>query len=523
MHRFGTSAACRALGLGSFFSLLLFALLSGALYHDAATASEYQLPLTVSRDVGALVGICLALAVQKRMPARGLFVSSEVIILLLLTCAMSAAVLLRSSVLFQAPPFDMVIGDAIFGGLLAAFACVWWRALAAVPARELFFDVAWALGGASVIFILVSLLPRGITLLFAGLVAPFCMCICLMAMHVEYIEASMTGDAAARSITAYEEADEAQAATFPRVLTLSVAAAMFVASLLMSLFPVSIYNEASPLFAPLTGSADAPLLGSLSEPAFIGALLLACFSALFGIMVARQKVRLSVICFIGFFSVAIGFVTFPYHAAGGWPIGIAEAGRCIIVVFAFAAVRMYIEGAAQQPAAWNGALLRLVALCVAGMALADLLVVALNLNPWFDYMDFQVRTVFGGVGVLALVALLLGPMPRVYGVVERAMAGPGDAEGQASAEASGAAAADALESAAAADAQQHLADFAQRFHLSPRESEIVGLLSVGRDVPYIEQELVLSKSTVKTHIRHIYEKCGVSSRQALLDLFSTRA
>ena len=46
----------------------------------------------------------------------------------------------------------------------------------------------------------------------------------------------------------------------------------------------------------------------------------------------------------------------------------------------------------------------------------------------------------------------------------------------------------------------------------------MGLVSQSRDVPYIEQELVLSKSTVKTHIRHIYEKCGVSSRQDLLDL-----
>ena len=31
----------------------------------------------------------------------------------------------------------------------------------------------------------------------------------------------------------------------------------------------------------------------------------------------------------------------------------------------------------------------------------------------------------------------------------------------------------------------------------------------------------LSKSTVKTHIRHIYEKCEVSSRQALIDLLQS--
>ena len=32
---------------------------------------------------------------------------------------------------------------------------------------------------------------------------------------------------------------------------------------------------------------------------------------------------------------------------------------------------------------------------------------------------------------------------------------------------------------------------------------------------------MLSKSTVKTHIRHIYEKCEVSSRQALIDLLQS--
>lgn len=70
-------------------------------------------------------------------------------------------------------------------------------------------------------------------------------------------------------------------------------------------------------------------------------------------------------------------------------------------------------------------------------------------------------------------------------------------------------------------AEAHLDAFASTHRLSPREREILGLISKGRDVPYIEQELVLSKSTVKTHIRHIYEKCEVSSRQALIDLLQS--
>lgn len=58
----------------------------------------------------------------------------------------------------------------------------------------------------------------------------------------------------------------------------------------------------------------------------------------------------------------------------------------------------------------------------------------------------------------------------------------------------------------------------KRFALTPREEEILGMLLQGRSGPYISEDLYLSKSTVKTHIRHIYDKTGVSSRQQLIDL-----
>ena len=150
----------------------------------------------------------------------------------------------------------------------------------------------------------------------------------------------------------------------------------------------------------------------------------------------------------------------------------------------------------------------------------DALVVALYQVPAFDYMDFRIRTIFGGAGLLVLVLLLLGPMHRGYEVVRgREEAEALQVVGVAGL---GAVAEEGGVTLSASDqrelAEQRLHAFAEAYHLSPRESEIVGLVSQGRDVPYIEQEMVLSKSTVKTHIRHIYEKCGVSSRQDLLDL-----
>nr|WP_282438052.1 helix-turn-helix transcriptional regulator [Slackia exigua] len=59
---------------------------------------------------------------------------------------------------------------------------------------------------------------------------------------------------------------------------------------------------------------------------------------------------------------------------------------------------------------------------------------------------------------------------------------------------------------------------ARAYGLTTRELEILGQLARGRDGKFIEQELVLSYNTVKTHIKHIYQKLGVHSRQELLDL-----
>ncbi len=53
--------------------------------------------------------------------------------------------------------------------------------------------------------------------------------------------------------------------------------------------------------------------------------------------------------------------------------------------------------------------------------------------------------------------------------------------------------------------------------LSPREAEILSLIVRGRSVPYIAEKLAISRSTVKTHIAHIYEKLDVADRQEMID------
>ncbi len=54
--------------------------------------------------------------------------------------------------------------------------------------------------------------------------------------------------------------------------------------------------------------------------------------------------------------------------------------------------------------------------------------------------------------------------------------------------------------------------------LSKRESEVLPLVLRGRTSERIAAELCISRNTVDTHIRRIYAKCGVHSRQELIDL-----
>lgn len=57
--------------------------------------------------------------------------------------------------------------------------------------------------------------------------------------------------------------------------------------------------------------------------------------------------------------------------------------------------------------------------------------------------------------------------------------------------------------------------FANRYGLTRREEELLCLLVAGRTNREIGEELTISVGTVKTHVHHIYEKVGVSSRDEL--------
>ena len=58
--------------------------------------------------------------------------------------------------------------------------------------------------------------------------------------------------------------------------------------------------------------------------------------------------------------------------------------------------------------------------------------------------------------------------------------------------------------------------FAEAHHLTARESQVLLLIAQGRSQTYIASDLALAESTIKSHVRHIYQKCGVSKKQDLI-------
>ena len=54
--------------------------------------------------------------------------------------------------------------------------------------------------------------------------------------------------------------------------------------------------------------------------------------------------------------------------------------------------------------------------------------------------------------------------------------------------------------------------------LSPREAEVLVFLARGFTPAYIAKSLVLSISTVRTHVRNIYRKLNVNKREELIHL-----
>jgi len=58
--------------------------------------------------------------------------------------------------------------------------------------------------------------------------------------------------------------------------------------------------------------------------------------------------------------------------------------------------------------------------------------------------------------------------------------------------------------------------------LTPRESEVATMFSIGYDENQIAEELNISPETIRTHLKAIYVKLNVHNRHELFGVFITR-
>jgi len=65
-------------------------------------------------------------------------------------------------------------------------------------------------------------------------------------------------------------------------------------------------------------------------------------------------------------------------------------------------------------------------------------------------------------------------------------------------------------------------DIAKEFKLTAREAEVFALLSRGRSIGFIADELVIAPNTVKGYVKNVYAKAGIHSRQELIDMTESR-
>ena len=75
-----------------------------------------------------------------------------------------------------------------------------------------------------------------------------------------------------------------------------------------------------------------------------------------------------------------------------------------------------------------------------------------------------------------------------------------------------------VEEAPHATLEQACTVIADRFSLTPREREVFEMLARGRDSFYIQEQLTVSRNTVKAHVKHIYAKLDIHAHQDLLDM-----
>lgn len=245
--------------------------------------------------------------------------------------------------------------------------------------------------------------------------------------------------------------------------------------------------------------------------------------------------------------VLAGFLLVPLTLFPGGPLGFAERAPALLLrsgsdcfsvltYFIIASVGMrnplgaLTTSASAMAAAWVG-------IGCGAAAMTGLQALAAH-NPEWLILGSQLAAfaftayIFAGLKSFSFEAAIAGVVPPWPGASTRAKAEGGEAAAMVLATAANATPLaegapapgeprpSSGEAAVSEDARflQACAAVAKEHGLTGREEEVLRLLARGRTGPVIQERLVVSHNTVKSHVRHIYAKMGVHSQQQLMDV-----
>lgn len=298
--------------------------------------------------------------------------------------------------------------------------------------------------------------------------------------------------------------------------------------LLLPLLSLVCFGKSEVAIGPVTGEADYSARGNVAHrPVVVELLKLVVVFGLMGFIWRLYAVDTTVsptvkgvLFSLGFILAAVVLKLFVQYSAG------VDVGSFVRWVFPIAAVGLFFVSVETAPLmmlacvlfagthASFEAMMRIRAIGLARRYAAPYSFVvlgwgfaAINIGATAGETLFQVVFADGAahagtvvVAVMALLVIVGAVIPEA--VVQKPLAAQ-------SAEAA---------KSRPSDSERRAQAMAQSCGLSAREREILALLLEGRSGPFIRENLGLSKSTVDTHIRHIYQKAGAESRQELIDL-----
>lgn len=198
---------------------------------------------------------------------------------------------------------------------------------------------------------------------------------------------------------------------------------------------------------------------------------------------------------------AAGFLLLPliWDGAGGLANACAQLGSLVAGIILWCMTASAVRDT-RLPA---GLLFSCSLVCTNGAQLAGTVVGTLNAHT-FSVGDLKLTAV-------ALVAVYLVAMVSTFLFKDKAF--------------SGEEAAQPVPATAAPQAalEERCREIVEGYGLTPRESEILKYLGQGRTVRSISEKLVVSENTVKYHVKSIYQKLDVHSRDEVVDLIEREA